>query len=189
MIIGSLEVFKSYLLEDNMFQNKRVFAVLSVIVLLALVLAGCSGAANAQTGSTSGGFTGYGKVTQVSYTDTVESTGQIQPQHMTSLSFSTTGTVAQSKVQVGQTVNAGDTLMTLDPTSVPANLLTAQTDLTNARNALNQLTNPDLSTISNAEKALSDAYTNYQQAQIALSNAIISNQTATDTILVYQLVG
>jgi multidrug efflux pump subunit AcrA (membrane-fusion protein) len=163
-----------------MFKNKRAFAVLSVVMLLALTLASCSAQANAQTGGTSGGFTGYGKVSQVSYTDTVESTGQIQPQHITSLSFSTTGTVAQSKVQVGQTVKAGDVLMTLDPGSVSGNLLTAQTDLTNARNALNQLTNPDLSTISNAEKALSDAYTNYQQAQNALSNAIISNQSATD---------
>ncbi|OGN95352.1 MAG: hypothetical protein A2Z71_02680 [Chloroflexi bacterium RBG_13_50_21] len=73
--------------------------------------------------------------------------------------------------------------MTLDPASLPANLLTAQSDLTNARNALIQLTNPDLSTISNAEKALSIAYTNYQQAQVALSNAIISNQNASDTAL------
>ena len=166
-----------------MFHNKRVFATLSIIVLLALVLAGCSAQGNAQTGTTTGGFTGYGTVTQESFTDTVESTGQIQPQHMTSLSFSTTGIVAQNKVEVGQTVSAGDTLMTLDPASVPANLLTAQTDLTNARNAYSQLTNPDLSTISNAEKALSSAYTNYQQAEAALSNAIISNQTASDVSL------
>jgi RND family efflux transporter MFP subunit len=166
-----------------MFQNKRIFVGLSIIMLLALILAGCSGAANAQTGSTSGNFTGYGTVKQVSYTDTVQSTGQIEPQHIASLSFSTTGTVAQNKVQVGQTVKAGDTLMTLDPGSVPANVLTAQTDLTNARNALNQLTNPDQSTISAAEKTLSAAYTNYQQAQAALSNAIISNQTASDPAL------
>jgi multidrug efflux pump subunit AcrA (membrane-fusion protein) len=166
-----------------MFQHKRVFAVLSVVVMLALVLAGCSAQANAQTGSTTLGFTGNGTVTQESFTDTVESTGQIQPQHMTSMSFSMTGTVAQSKVQVGQTVNAGDTLMTLNPASVPANLLTAQTDLTNALNAYNQLTNPDLATISNAEKVLSSAYTNYQQAEVALSNAIISNQSASGTTL------
>ena len=153
-----------------MVKNKRIFGVLSVIVLLSLILAGCSGAANAQTGSTSGSnFTGNGTVNQVSYTDTVESTGQIQPQHITSLSFSTTGTVAQSNVQVGQTVNAGDTLMILDPATVPSNLASAQTDLTNAQNALIQLTNPDLSTISNAQKALSNAYTSYQQAQDALN--------------------
>jgi multidrug efflux pump subunit AcrA (membrane-fusion protein) len=60
-------------------------------------------------------------------------------------------------------------------------VLTAQTDLTNARNAYNQLTNPDLSTISNAEKTLSSAYTNCQQAEAALSNAIISNQSASDS--------
>ena len=166
-----------------MIHNKRIFAVMSTIVLAALVLASCSAQANGQTGGTSGSFTGYGKVAQINYTDTVESTGQIQPQHIASLTFSTTGTVAQSHVQVGQTVKAGDTLMNLDPNSVPANLLTAQTDLTNAQNALIQLTNPDLSTISSAEKTLSDAYTSYQQAQAALSNAIISNQSATDPTL------
>jgi len=166
-----------------MFRNKRTYAVLSIIVLLSLVLASCSVAANAQSGSTSGGFTGYGTVAQTNFTNTVESTGQIQPQHIATLSFSTTGTVAQSKVQVGQTVKTGDMLMSLDPTTVPANLQTAQTDLTNAQNALNQLTNPDMSTVANAEQALSTAYTNYQQAQAALSNAIISNQTATDASL------
>jgi len=166
-----------------MLHNKRIFAGLSVIILLSLVLASCSASANAQTGSTSGGFTGYGTVTQTSYTNTVESTGQIQPLHIATLSFSTTGTVAQSKVQVGQTVKAGDTLMSLDSTTVSANLQTAQTDLTNALNALNQLTNPDLSTVATAEQALSTDYTNYQQAQAALSNAIISNQTASDASL------
>ncbi len=166
-----------------MFQNKRLFAVLSAVIVLAMVLAGCSGQANAQTGTSSGNFTGYGTVTQVSYTNTVENTGQIQPLHLTSLNFSTTGRVAQSKVQVGQNVNTGDTLMTLDPASVPSNLLTAQTDLTNAMNALKQLTTPDQATISSAEKALSTAYTNYQQAQAAMSNAIITNQTASEGTL------
>jgi multidrug efflux pump subunit AcrA (membrane-fusion protein) len=161
-----------------MFHNKHTFAGLSIILLLSLVLASCSAQANAQTGSTSSGFTGTGTVSQISYTDTVESTGQIQSQRITSLSFSTTGTVAQSNVKVGQTVNAGDTLMTLDPTSVSGNLLTAQTDLTNARNALSQLTNPDPSTVASAMSALATAYTNYQQAQNDLSNAIINNQNA-----------
>jgi len=166
-----------------MSQHKRIFAGLTVIILLSLVLASCSASANAQTGSTSSGFTGYGTVTQTSYTNTVESTGQIQPQHIATLSFSTTGTVTQSKFQVGQTVKAGDILMSLDPTTVSANLQTAQTDLTNAINALNKLTNPDLSTVATAEQALSTAYTNYQQAQAGLSNAIINNQTASDASL------
>jgi multidrug efflux pump subunit AcrA (membrane-fusion protein) len=158
--------------------QKRIYGALSMVVLLALVLAGCSAQANAQTGSTSGGFTGTGTVAQTSYTDTVESTGQIQSQRISSLSFSTSGMVAQSNVQVGQSVNAGDTLMTLDPTSVPSNLQAAQTDLTNARNALNQLTNPDPSSVASAMSALAIAYTNYQQAQNDLSNTIINNQNA-----------
>ncbi len=163
-----------------MSQNKRLFAVLSIIVLLAIILAGCSGSANAQTGTNSSGFTGYGTVNQVSYTNTVESTGQIQPQHIASLAFATTGKVAQNNLTVGQTVTAGQTLMTLDPSSVPSNLLTSQTDLTTAKNALNQLTIPELSTVSNAQKALSATYNTYQQAQANLSSAIIGNQTASD---------
>ncbi len=166
-----------------MFHNKRMIAVLSFIILASMVLAACSGAANAQTGSTSGGFTGYGKVTQVSYTNTVESTGNIQPQHIASLSFSTTGTIATTNVQVGQNVKAGDTLMTLNPSSVPANLQTAQSDLTSAQNALSQLTNPDLSTVATAQNTLATAYTSFQSAQSALSNAIINNQTASSSTL------
>ncbi|HSB65120.1 MAG TPA: efflux RND transporter periplasmic adaptor subunit [Anaerolineales bacterium] len=166
-----------------MFQNKRIIAALSFIVLASLILAGCSGSANAQTGSTSGGFTGYGKVTQVSYTNTVESTGQIEPQHIASLNFSTSGRVSQSNITVGQTVKAGDMLMTLDLSSVPANLQTAQIDLTNARNELIQLSAPDLSTVTTAGQTLSNAYNSYQQAQAALSNAIITNQTASESKL------
>ncbi len=164
-----------------MFHNKRAAAVVSLILLASLVLAGCSGSANAQTGSTSSGFTGYGKVTQVSYTNTVESTGNLAPQHLASLSFSTTGIVAQNNVQVGQAVKAGDILMTLNPASVPANLQTAQSDLTSVQNALNQLNNPDASTVATAESALSSAYTGFQQAQSALSNTIINNQTASSS--------
>jgi RND family efflux transporter MFP subunit len=163
-----------------MSQNKRLFAVLSIIVLLAIILAGCSGSANAQTGTNSSGFTGYGTVNQVSYTNTVESTGQIQPQHIASITFTTTGKVAHNNIAVGQTVSAGQTLMSLDPASVSSNLLTAQTNLTNAETALAQLTTPELSTVSNAQKALSAAYNTYQQAQANLSSAIIGNSTASD---------
>jgi HlyD family secretion protein len=163
-----------------MFHNKHVLTIVSTVILLALVLAGCSGTANGQTSSS---FTGYGKVTQVSYTNTVESTGNIAAQHIASLSFSTTGTVAKTNVKVGQEVNTGDVLMTLDPTTVPANLQSAQTDLTNAQKALTQLTNPDPTSVANAQATLSNAYTSYQQAQSALSNAIINNQTASSSTL------
>lgn len=162
-----------------MVQNKRTIAAFTSLVLIALLLAACSGSGNSQTGS-SGNFTGYGQVQQIDYTNTVESTGQIQPQHMASLSFSTTGKVAQVNVAAGQTVSAGQTLVTLDPASVPSSLQTAGTNLTNARNALSQLTNPELSSIATAQKALSAAYTGYQQAQFALSSAIAGSSTASE---------
>jgi multidrug efflux pump subunit AcrA (membrane-fusion protein) len=161
-----------------MIHRKTLSTTFSILMLFSLVLVGCSSIGTQSSGSTSTSFTGYGTVTNVTYSETVESTGTIQPLHIVSVNWRTTGTVAQSSAQVGQTVNAGDTLMTLDSATVPANLITAQTDLINAINAVNQLTNPDLSTISNSWRSLSAAYTSYHQAQIDLSNAIISNQNA-----------
>jgi HlyD family secretion protein len=99
------------------------------------------------------------------------------------LAWETTGNVDKVFVEVGQVITAGQTLATLAQSSLPQNIILAQSDLITARNAVTQLTNPDFSTISNAEKALAAAYTSYQQAQTNLTNAIITNQNANDLTL------
>ncbi len=163
--------------------SKRIRLIIpSTILMLSLLLAGCAAGGRAQN-SGSSNFTGTGTVAKVSYTDSVESSGQIQPQRIASLTWSTSGSIARVNVAAGQSVKAGETLMSLDPGSVPANLLTAQTDLTNAKNALSQLTNPDASTVASAQSGLAAAYSSYQQAQASLSNAILSNQTANSPAL------
>ena len=117
---------------------------------------------------------------QGSLTATIGATGTVRPDQTALLTWVTTGNVDQVLVEVGDTIVAGQKLATLSPASLPQTIILAQSDLISARNALTQLTNPDLSTISTSEKALSAAYTSYQQAQNNLTNAIITNQNANE---------
>jgi len=118
-----------------------------------------------------------------SLTATVGATGTVRADQTAMISWQTSGNVDQVYVQVGQEITAGQMLASLTQSSLPQNIILAQSDLITARNAVTQLTNPDLSTISNSEKALAAAYTNYQQAQNNLTNAIITNQNANDLTL------
>ncbi len=113
-------------------------------------------------------------------TATVGATGTVRPEQSASLLWQTSGIVDHVYPKVGQVIAAGETLANLAPTSLPQNVILAQSDLIAARNALAALTNPDFSTISTAEKALAAAHTNYQQAVNNLANSIITNQNAND---------
>ncbi len=115
-----------------------------------------------------------------SLTATVGATGTVHADQTAMILWQTTGTVDNVYVQVGQMITAGQTLANLAQSSLPQNIILAQSDVITARNALANLTNPDLSTISNSERALAAAYTNYQQAQNNMTNAIITNQHAND---------
>ena len=113
-------------------------------------------------------------------TATVGATGTVRAEQTALLLWQTSGIVDKVNVQVGQVVTTGQTLASLSLSSLPQNIILAQSDLLSARDALAKLTNPDLSTISAAQKGLAAAYTAYQQAQNSLSNAIITNQNSND---------
>ncbi len=115
-----------------------------------------------------------------SLTATVGATGTVRADQTAVIVWQAAGTVDKVSVQVGQAVSAGQTLASLAQSSLPQNIILAQSDLISARDALSKLTNPDLATISASEKALAAAYTAYQQAQNDLTNAIITNQNAND---------
>ena len=113
-------------------------------------------------------------------TATVGATGTVRANQTALIVWQTSGTVDNVYVDVGQVITAGQILANLSQASLPQNIILAQSDLINARDALKNLTNPDLSTISNAEKTLAAAYTSYQQSQNNLTNAIMSNRNAND---------
>ncbi len=118
-----------------------------------------------------------------SLTATVGATGTVRADQTAVIMWQTTGTVDNVYAQVGQAVSSGQALADLAQTSLPQTIILAQSDLISARDALSKLTNPDLATISAAEKALAAAYTGYQQAQNDLTNAIITNQNANEASL------
>jgi multidrug efflux pump subunit AcrA (membrane-fusion protein) len=115
-----------------------------------------------------------------SLTATVGATGTVRADQTAKILWQTSGTVDNVYVQVGQVITSGQTLADLAQSSLPQNIILAQSDLITARKAVDNLTNPDLSSISTSGKALAAAYTNYQQAQNNMTNAIITNQSAND---------
>jgi len=139
-------------------------------VLIGGILAGCSTQANASQTST-------GVVKEVTVTDTVESSGSIQPIQMAALSWGTSGTVAEVNVQNGEAVTTGDVLLTLDPSTVPSNIILAQNDLTDAKQALTDLTESQ-SASAQAQLVLANAQTAYDDALGASYGAGIPHGTA-----------
>jgi HlyD family secretion protein len=120
-------------------------------------------------------------VTKLVVTDKVEASGAIQPVQSASLPWKTSGTVAKVDVKVGDQVKAGDVLLELDPTSAPANILSAQSELINAQKTLDDLKNSKtaqahaLKVVDDAQKAYDNRELNQSllltQAEVALVNA------------------
>ncbi len=67
---------------------------------------------------------------------TVGATGSVRARQSAELSWQTSGTVASVNVKVGDKVEKGDILATLDMTSVPQNVIQAQANLVSAQKAL-----------------------------------------------------
>lgn len=66
-------------------------------------------------------------------------TGTVEPSQSAVLTWSTSGTVGEIYVSLGQTVQKDEVLMSLDPESVSTDVLQAQIDVINAQNNLDSL--------------------------------------------------
>ena len=76
------------------------------------------------------------KVQRGTVTTTVSAAGTAQPLQSRGLSFSVSGTVTELNVKVGETVEAGKVLAKIDPTDVQSAVDSAQTQVTNAQDAV-----------------------------------------------------
>jgi HlyD family secretion protein len=96
-------------------------------------------------------------------TATVGATGSVRPNQSALLVFQTSGTVEDVSVEVGSTVEAGDTLVTLRGSSLPQNIILAQAELLSSQKALEDLlesrvrASETLQAVQNAEQALIEA--------------------------------
>lgn len=123
----------------------------------------------------------------------VSAAGTITTPQTTTLTWQTAGNVGQVHVQVGQVVNAGDTLMDLDPTSLDHTFVQAEADLLAAQDSLQtllagptqqQITQAELTVVQD-QQAVVTAQKNLYNAQHPLSQALVdavnSAQVAYDT--------
>jgi RND family efflux transporter MFP subunit len=158
---------------------------ITVVVLLALAMLGYFGYRLIRARQQANAISSLQTVTadRGSLTATVGATGTVRADQTAVILWQTSGTVDNVYVQVGQQVSARQALADLAQSSLPQNIILAQSDLISARDALSKLTDPDLATISASEKALAAAYSGYQQAQNDLTNAIITNQNANEMAL------
>ncbi len=103
-------------------------------------------------------------VTSLSVAETIEASGSLAAQPFASLEWKTSGVVENVNVAPGDFVKAGDALLSLQPSSTSANIVTAKSDLINAQNALETLLKSDTDRAQTAID-LQDAQDAYDEAK------------------------
>lgn len=160
--------------------------VFAIAILGVAVLPGC----RARSNSISSSSTETVSLQRGNITAVVGATGTVRSNQYAIVGWQTSGKVEKVPVKLGQTVQAGDVLASLDPTSLAQNIIQAKVDLINAQNALVDLQKPQPLQVAEAEKALKDAQTTLDdlmnpsalaiaQAETNLKNA----QTALDNLM------
>ena len=136
--------------------KKKIVPLVSFSLAVMLLLAACG----SLTTETADNATTMGEVTEVTVATTVEATGSITPLRLASVNWKTSGTILEINVTVGQNVKTGDILMSLDPDSVPDNLISAMQNLA-------EMTSPK--SIAAAQKAVVDAAENFDDMELERS--------------------
>lgn len=116
-------------------------------------------------------------VTQGSITETVSATGNTVPMQSVVLGFQNTGTIARVYYNLGERVNAGAVIASLDTANLSAALEQAQANLAAAQADLAGLT------VGTRPKQLAIDQNSVTQDEIALANAVASAYTVSDTAI------
>jgi len=112
-------------------------------------------------------------------TQTVSSTGTIEPANQANLSFAVSGTVTGVNVTGGQTVTVGQTLATIDPTTLAASLALAQATVSSDES---KLATDQAAGASASQVAADQASVVSSQAQLTSAQASLAEATLTSTI-------
>jgi RND family efflux transporter MFP subunit len=167
----------------NSRQNVSKYFLLGLI-LVAVLLAGCAqNAASNNDTSANTTSTEVGAVSRVTVTDQIQTSGSLSAARLSQLAWKVGGVVDSVNVQVGDKVKAGDVLAVLRADSVPANLITAQSDLDTARQNLDALYHPSAQTLAVAWKAQADAYKTFNTNTSDLYSAVFKKEANGDADL------
>ena len=98
-------------------------------------------------------------------------TGTVRSKQTAFITWGTTGNVKEVLAEIGQFVEKGEILATLDETSVPQNVVLAKADILNAENALEALYDSfDASAVAMANERLQEAWKVFEYAEDNLWN-------------------
>ena len=143
-----------------MFKNKSV-RNWGIVVVIVAILFGVWTFASAKTNTTT--VNTEGKVVSLTTTETIEASGSLEAQPFAALTWKTSGVVEKVNVEVGDLVKAGDILLTLQPSSTSASVVSAQADLVSAQKDLDDLLNSNTD-LAQTVIDLKDAKEEYQKA-------------------------
>ncbi|MFG2038874.1 efflux RND transporter periplasmic adaptor subunit [Dactylosporangium sp. NPDC048998] len=147
-------------------------------------------AASADTGTTTT-RTRIVSVTQGTVSQTVSASGSVASASTANANFTTSGTVTEVDVKVGDVVTKGQTLAKVDPTAAQAALDTAKANLNAAKAALtrDQNNSADDATITSAEAQVATAQANVTSAQATVNGTVLTAPIAGTVTAVNGAVG
>jgi multidrug efflux pump subunit AcrA (membrane-fusion protein) len=110
---------------------------------------------------------------------TVAASGTLEPAQQASLNFAVSGAVTAVDVTTGQSVTAGQTLATIDPSALQAQLSSAQASLSAAQA---RLTNDEANGAAASQVDSDEASVTSSQNQVTTAETNLSNATLTSTL-------
>lgn len=116
--------------------SKKVWIIIATVILIAVV---AGFVLNARAKSATDSEYQTVKVERGNLTATVGATGTVRSNQNALLSWQTSGAVEEVNVSVGDRVSAGVILASLEKTSLPQNIILAQSDIVSAEKALDDL--------------------------------------------------
>ena len=145
----------------NLLKNKKLrnWGIVIVVIAALVLVARTFTPASADVPTTSAD----GKVVSLEVTETIEASGSLDAQPFAALNWKTSGVVKDVNVRSGDFVKAGDILLTLQPSSTSANIVSAQADLVTAQKNLEDLLNSDTD-LAQAAITLRDVQEDYDKA-------------------------
>ena len=149
-------------------QFKSTVLIVLSLIMISSILVGCS------SSKTTAATTGV--VTEVSMSNSVESSGSISAKQLSTLSWETSGIVGAVNTTTNSEVKKGDVLMTLDSTTAPSAIIEATVTLVSAKQALADAKESNTAKAT-AEVALATAQSAYYTALGAYWNRTVTQGT------------
>ncbi len=161
-------------------RGRRLFTTRRVVVTVVVLVAAGAGVGTwlaTRPGTASAAATSQVETVNLgTITQTVSATGTIAPANQANVSFAESGRVTAVNVSAGQQVAAGQTLATIDPTSLWASYAETQATLATDQAKLqsDQTANASSAQITADEAAVTSAQAQLASAQSAVADAVLT---------------